>query len=594
MILRTTLPETAGDPVVRVVVHRERPEWGTVRDTVLPALQHFGIPYRTVDLSLQLLAAQELERAAAVLLAQHGLGEFLGAADAARLVDHAHRGLGVVNLDAALESYPAAWWSVLGLAPAEPRIPCVLLRVGDTTHPITGRRRLHEEIRVKTPVEVQGVEERGRATVLLDTGRAPEIGAWGERRPALIATTAGSGRIVQFLVSPRIWLAEHVGHGNGLSDLLWRSLVFCARRPFVLQAMPPFVTTRLDNVTGNRDHLGYLEVFNRHRYVAVAGLYVRGVREEDVPILRDRHERGLVECSAHSLDEDCRNLVYGRFDLQEASDEELLGRIDEVDRAFKGWGIAQAKVVNAHWGIVGKNAVPFLRARGQRFLMKPLRFDRAMYGDLHTVNSGWKPRPFGNYDLVMDAMPGFDDFYVASVQLPRNEGIDFLQGCSTCSSRDPTRDVEQAAQKGARMLRRGLENLFFGCLLTHEGRVYALTEGELDRILARIDELLEGWPRFHRGYDYIARYARSRDCSYISRIAVVDDRRLALEMTGDSELDQYLYVFDDLHAPLRNMYCRVPAFRGGARVSCDLALATATPGHPGPGMALTDRAGRDV
>lgn len=581
MLIRARGPEASGDPVLRVVVHRGLPSAAMVGETALTALHHFGVPYRTVDLAKRILADEDLAHASGVLLAQEGLGGFLTAGDIAALGAAVKGGLGLISLDGSLLDYPDGWWDFLGLGRGESAIPCVLLRIADSGHPITARRRPGEEVTVKTPVPLQGLRLANSTwRTLVDTGRAPEVGTWGERRPALIARTVGAGCVVQVLVSPRIWLRQHVGHGNGLTDLLWRSIAWSARRPFVMQAMPPFVTTRLDNVTGSRDGFGYLQTLIRHGYVAVAGLYTREVHEEGLLVLQRLSERGQVECSAHSLDEDCRNLVYGTFDLAEPSEHELAERFAEVDQTFKGWGIPQAAVVNAHWGIVSRSAVPFLRARGQRFVMKPLRFGAAMYSDLEAVNEGWRPRPFGSYDLVMDAMPEGDDFYVASVQLPRNEGIDFLQGCPGCGDDDPIRDVEQAAQKGARMLRRGLENLFFGCLLTHEGRVYALPEGQLDLILGRIDQILDGWPRFHRGYDYVARYARSRDGSYIERVRL-EGERIVLALAGESEVEQYLYLFADQPDRLRPLYCPIPAFGGEISLTCDRQAALEALGPPG-------------
>lgn len=590
MTVRAAQPEATGDPVLRVLLHRECPEARDVHDVCLTALQHFGIPYRVIDLADTPLVAEDLSSAAGVLIAHDHLGSYVGDADLEYLAGAVHSGLGIVSLDGTPSSWPAGWWDLLDLEPTDAAVPCALLRIADIDHPVTALREEGESVRVKAPVALQGVRVRGnRSRVLLDTGSGADIGDWARRRAVVVGTEAGAGRVVQCLASSRLWLASHVGHGNGLTDILWRSIIWSARRPFVVQAMPPFVTTRIDNVTGVHDDLTYVDVFNRHGYVAVLGLYLREVSDDVARVLQDKAERGLVECSAHTLDEDCRNLLYGNFDLSDRSDEELNTNFKEIDETFRRWGIVPARVVNADWGIVGQSAAGYLRERGQTLLLKPLRFNRAMYGDLYSINDGWRPRPFGNYDLVLDAHPDANDFYIAAVQLPRHEGIDFLQGCPTCGENDPVADLEKVARKGARMLRHGLDNLFFGCLLAHEDRLRSLAPADLDWVLGRIDVLLEGVPRFHRGYDEIASYAKSRDNSFIAHVAEDGAGELYVTVAGESETAQYLSFFGAQvgghgaeWSTLIPGYCPLPPITGRVTVRCTAESVMSAPGGTRP------------
>ena len=47
------------------------------------------------------------------------------------------------------------------------------------------------------------------------------------------------------------WILNSVkGPLYGLDDLFWRSMVWAARKPFVMQGMPPFVTMRMDDASG--------------------------------------------------------------------------------------------------------------------------------------------------------------------------------------------------------------------------------------------------------------------------------------------------------------------------------------------------------
>ena len=60
-------------------------------------------------------------------------------------------------------------------------------------------------------------------------------------------TTYGSGHAVQW--GSYDWMSHDVlGPLFGLDDLVWRSIVWAARKPFVMQGLPPFVTMRMDDV----------------------------------------------------------------------------------------------------------------------------------------------------------------------------------------------------------------------------------------------------------------------------------------------------------------------------------------------------------
>ena len=47
------------------------------------------------------------------------------------------------------------------------------------------------------------------------------------------------------------WMVSTVlGPVDGLDDLVWRGVVWAARKPFVMRGMPNLVTMRVDDVSG--------------------------------------------------------------------------------------------------------------------------------------------------------------------------------------------------------------------------------------------------------------------------------------------------------------------------------------------------------
>jgi hypothetical protein len=84
-----------------------------------------------------------------------------------------------------------------------------------------------------------GIVLPGDSTVLAST----------DFKPLLVVSAYGSGRTVQW--SSYDWIHISVkGPLYGLDDLIWRSIVWAARKPIVMQALPPFVTMRVDDQRG--------------------------------------------------------------------------------------------------------------------------------------------------------------------------------------------------------------------------------------------------------------------------------------------------------------------------------------------------------
>jgi len=106
----------------------------------------------------------------------------------------------------------------------------------DTSHYITQRHAGAEELKLFGPMTV-ACAVPGRGTVLAACGGAP----------LCVAGNAGKGRFVVW--TSQEWMSTFVlGPVAGLDDCLWRSLVWAARKPFVMRGMAPLVTMRVDDV----------------------------------------------------------------------------------------------------------------------------------------------------------------------------------------------------------------------------------------------------------------------------------------------------------------------------------------------------------
>lgn len=196
-------------------------------------LDHYGIPYTVIDISTQPVP-NTIGEYAVIVVAQHDLdltGAYLDATEQATIATAVHAGTGLVSFDYTLSSATPHYGFVdavfrFGYDGATSGSG---VTIPSNSHYITA---LHSAgWSIGGGVTLPGITLPTGATALATSGGAPYLSV----------TTYGAGRAVQFGSYDPAPL-------YGMDDLFWRSAVWAARKPFVMQGMPPFVTMRVDDV----------------------------------------------------------------------------------------------------------------------------------------------------------------------------------------------------------------------------------------------------------------------------------------------------------------------------------------------------------
>lgn len=260
------------------------------RETIFPFLEHFEMPYREID-----LAGAEAKNfdLSGILIAQEGLGEKISKKTRKSLHQALRTGIGLVNLDPDL-NYWKEFHQPLGIEKLEGSDRTSLLKI-EEEHYITQLQERGRERELRQPLEMLKAKA-ARPALLLS----------GENSPLLLVS--GSPRLVQFLISPKLWQAEYFGFCAGLDDLLWRSLVWTAKKPFPMKPLPPFVTARIDDASGSAGIFGkkknsanksfaYIDLLNKHGFVPNIGLFIDDISQGDGRIIKEKHDQGLADFS---------------------------------------------------------------------------------------------------------------------------------------------------------------------------------------------------------------------------------------------------------------------------------------------------------
>ncbi|MDD3726401.1 MAG: hypothetical protein PHI44_04330, partial [Candidatus Ratteibacteria bacterium] len=475
--------------ITKVLVDSAHPvNYARVYKSILKALEHFGIYYHLIDLSRGRVSLTELEDTHLLIIAQEGTGKSLSDDEATDILKMVSRGMGLVVLDGYLEWYPASFLQGINFDNISAEKTSLLKVVPETT---LSTKTLTQDVTLKRHVLSYSVKEtEGWFPFLLDE-RGNTCGVYKR---------AGKGKIVLYLLSASLWQAECLGFTEGLDGIFRNSIVWAAKKPYITRGMPPFVTVRIDDaslsgspVAKYREtvsNLFWLDIFNTYGFVPITGLFVDDIKKEDVKGLRIKHQDGLAEFSPHAFS-DPKNIneypIYMKHSGEEFSDEELKNNFEKVDRKFAEWDITPSLTVNAHFGEIGLRALPFLKTRGQRYLMNPIRIGR-LWDDVSSHQ--WDVAPYGKPAFSMGTIPEDKDFFnVVSHPGDMSSSVpdfDFLCGCTTFWNESSDADVKKAVERGTFHILRGLQNGFFGCLMTHEQRIAYLQPEEWTEIIRNI------------------------------------------------------------------------------------------------------------
>jgi len=563
-----------------IVDSSQKNTYSILRETTFSALEHFGMPYQIINLNKDSFSIDDLLSCCGIIIPQEHLGDSFSLKNVEDITKAVEEGVGLVNFDIFIKRYPSSLRNIFGLSTSEGYQVNLInsLKIINNKHYITYTREMNDIIYFKRPIEAIKISQIKRDVDILMQ--------YENNYPLLLATSFRKGRAIQFLFSPKVWLKKFLGHACGLDDIFWKSIVWSTKKPFTMKAMPPFVTAKIDDVSGSNSlfgkkensanlHFRYLDSLNKYGYLPNIALFIDDISDEDGKIIKLKYDNKLADFSPHAF-ADPKNInekpIYMKHDGSEFSEEELKRNIAKVDAKFSKWGIKLSKVLTAHFGEIGVNALPFLKERRQVFSIPIMRFGKH-YNDPKAWD--WDPKPYSNPAYTFDFIPDYPDFFCVVCTYDQvgiddytTPHFDFLFSCTPFWNENPYVDVEKAAKRGAEHIKRGLDSLFFGCLLTHEQRIATLSIEEWDKVFSRIDELTSKYDKIFRSYEYIAQYAKNKVKSHIKEASYnSSSKEIKCTLNGETDMPLQLYIFRDKDKGVEYKLETIPAFTGSITVS---------------------------
>jgi len=555
-------------------------------ETILPHLDHLGVPYTVLDLAVAPLPA-DAARYALIVVAHRGLdprGSYLGRAGRRALLDAVRSGCGLVSFDPALPS-PAELDVSSTSTPSAGKAETVEFALH--VHYITARHALGETLALFGPLRVPALSAAG--DVLLTAGG----------RPLFSAATLGQGRVVQWATSR--WLHTSVlGPLGGLDDVLWRSLVWAARKPFALRGLPPLVTMRVDDVAGRgglwgQSPLYWAHAANRHGFKPWLGLFIYNLTEPAVNELRDLIRRGQATAFPHTFGRPPRTADSDFYYYKDAlplratdydefiyfdhhrrrpwSDAEAARGLAAVDEWYAAHApLPMSPYAIAHWGEMGANVIPHVHDRwGCDLIATYHGLDAPLEGASWLVAG-----PFRKYEKPGSAL--FDSakrgqrpvYYTDFVNFANRQ---FFLCCTEIRDETgyewrPGNDVAGTVGRGVRQLRRVLDSMALAVLFTHEtDYIYTICPGAWEEELAQIAAGIADYNPVYVTIEEGVRYVRATKTARLASAAYDPAAgQVTARFTGRADVPTHFWLFHEAGGEISGELVGVPAFEGEVAV----------------------------
>jgi hypothetical protein len=544
-----------------VLVNSLSDAYGDFQHFVQPYLDHFGIPYTTLDIATTPVDAGVGDYALIIVGHRHldPDNASLDATEQAALSTAVNTGTGLVNFDNDL-------WTAGGT----PRYQFVndIFAFGQAaetsgsgvsfpgpTHYITERHAIGSSI---------GTGGMTLANVTLPAG-VTAVATTGTQ-PFMAVATSGTGRALQW--GSYEWMSTAVkGPMYGLDDLVWRGFVWAARKPFVMQGLPPFVTMRVDDESGGFE---WIHIANEFGFKPWAGLFISNIDNTEAADLSALTNAGLATTAIHAFDGSFFYFDHGaggNYPDATVAANFVTGTAWHVAR-----NIPISKYVLPHYYEFGSNVFQGLADWGVEFVgtqMDPGNGYGApwvMNGPFRLYETGGSggsaPQYYADF-MTIPGHPEFDGrFFNCVTEIRDDAGYEWYPDLN---------DVPGTVGRGTRQTVRALDAMALSTLFTHAYYVSGAWGGSAPAnwraILTGITANLASYDPIYVSMDEACRYIRAVHTSNIGT-AVYDPalNRVTTTFTGTTDIATKFYIFNGDGSSISQVLVDVPQFTGTAQV----------------------------
>jgi hypothetical protein len=331
----------------------------------------------------------------------------------------------------------------------------------------------------------------------------------GSQNVSLLQVAAfGNGKIVKWCSYG--WVFDNIlGPVYGMDDLIWKGIVWAARKAFVLQGLPPFVTMRVDDTDGSGsgviENFEWIKICNQYGIIPWVGTFNNEIRPSNIPTLKYLIDNNLATAFPHAFNGD--DFIY--FNHQNLPSFDPAANVRAARDFYITHGLKFSKYLVPHFYEISSEALSEVRNLGAEFIATHMLPDQFYFASPSTpwINCG--PYRINRYGNASGYVPVY---YAGYVNL---NGIEFFN-CLIEITDDggyewyPDSDVTSTVARGIRHLLRSFHSMALASLFTHEYFLASISISNWREIISQITSNITEYNPEYRSTDYANPISKSK------------------------------------------------------------------------------------
>ena len=380
-------------------------------------------------------------------------------------------GIGLYSFDPKLFNYTTG---TLSGTVSLPLVNSGKINIGNTTHYIS---RNHASDAYNLPINVAGDLYSNNYDVItlrtnmsvsqsssLISGTNIATMTEGSNNVSLLEVSAfNSGRVVKW--NSYGWASESIlGPVYGMDDLIWRGIVWAARKPFVIKGLPAFVTMRVDDVngygTGVQNNFEWIGICNDYSLIPWCGTFT--VPSQYIPTLKHYLDNDLATASPHAFNYE--NSIF--FNHNSESGFDPVANTLAAQAFYTSNGLKMSKYLLPHYYEIDPVTVQAVSNMGIEFLGTHMALG-TRWGSFWLDIAPYRI-PDGYMGRSSDVMPvyyadnlqvGSNSLFICVTEIRDDAGYEWVPKNLT---------VPVSVGQGVRQVTRGLNSMALSTLFSHQ------------------------------------------------------------------------------------------------------------------------------
>jgi len=576
-----------------VLVNSHSAKYSDFQHFIQPYLDNFGIPYTVQDIATT-APGPGIGKYAVIIIGHNQLDisqTYLNTAAQVTISLAVANGTGLVSFDSDLYTGTTGRYQFVqdifgfsyGSSAAGSSVSLPATEPSSQMHYITARHPANGSVSLRGSLSVAGIKVPAGTTALATTGG----------RPLVAVKQYGQGRAVQW--GGYGWMVSTVlGPVDGLDDVVWRGVVWAARKPFVMRGLPNFVTMRVDDAWGP---FNWVHAANAVGFKPFIALFYQLVTETSAADLRTLTTSGKATASIHSTVAYTTDFFYFNHATEKAwSDSVQANNFTLGTQWHTSHGIPISKVCATHYSEIGANAFAGLKAWGIEYVPIEIVPGTVEYA---TPGAPWLVGgPFRLYESTQPGQVNWPTYYADWLTVPgypEFNGQFFniyseVRDVSSCHEWCPDNDVAGSISRATQMARRTLDSMVMTTIFSHELQyISTVSAGNWQSIMQGITNNLASYNPSYVTLDYASQYVRATHTSRLLSSGYDPvSGQVTATLSGKTDLDTSVYVFVGADSAITSTFGTVATFTGTVTDT----VATVVSGRPVAPVVISAPASR--